>query len=258
MGFTRRFAWSLAGPKRYPALVADGLRPAIGYLFLLILLPVIAFGVRDYSRVGSFLRRSAADVRTWPAFALRDGRFSCSGSMPFENTFAGIRIIIDTTGKTGPEALGSTEQGCLLTSDCLFVRNAGSTMPLRWADLPLETDRDRFADLLPGLFWPLYVIVLIALLVGNILRFALMSLLVTFVGWGAVGVRSMAFGRALTVGIYASTWPLIVTLLRGLLLPELPLIDYFCYALAVAWAALAMYAVRRKGSLSDGPPGAGG
>ncbi|MGE5528790.1 MAG: DUF1189 family protein [Patescibacteria group bacterium] len=255
------FFYSLAGLRYYPLLVRGGVRRALRYLLLLVLFVVIVFGARNYVRVGRVLAAVAEDMAGWPDFSLRDGRLSFKGRMPYYAYSGNTVYLIDTTGATGPEALNRYTNGFLLTATHVYLKDPlFPSTPIAWRDLPFETTRDRLAGSLGRLFWPIFALVVLYLLLGNLAGKALAACVLGLAGWLATGCRGLTYGQSLAAAAYALTGPTLLAIAKNLFFPHAPAARYFgwlYWGLAAAWTILAVLRVKRSMAPAAGAGQAG-
>lgn len=127
------------------ARLARGSRSPMRYLVILLAIVVAINGYINYVRIRNITAATLPVVQQMPDFRLQDGRFEFDGPVPYETRALGMRFIIDTTGQTGPEALGS-EAGFLITADHYYMTRPG--VPAQAIDLSLIRGRLTRDDLI--------------------------------------------------------------------------------------------------------------
>lgn len=246
MNFWQRFWYSLVGVRRYRTLVAEGLGRALGQICLLILVAVIAFGIRTYQRTHEILDVLSTQMAEWPDFRLADGRFTFTGEMPYIAAGDDMTFIIDTEDSGGMEIYGSYAKGLLLTADKVYFKDRGRpSTTLSWSDLPFETSRDSLARNLPGWLWPILILVVLCLLFYNLAAKGLTGLALGLIGWMAAGGRGLRYSQAFAVSLYALTGPILLALAKNLLYPDLPFFFVLYWGWALAYTVLAALAIKK-------------
>lgn len=256
MAFLRRFWTSLAGARNAQSLVAAGVSRAIGHLCLLTLILTAAYGIRGFYRARDVLAFLADEVARWPDFRLQDGRFQFAGRMPFVSVQEDMAFIIDTEGEGGRAIFDQYPGAVLLTAARIYYKNPGTpAAPLDWSNLPIETSRDRLARSMPGWVWPITALVVLWFLVYNLAAKGISALLLGLAGLAAARGR-VSFDRTFTLGSYALTGPILLSLAKNLAYPGWPFFFVLYWGWALAYVLTAASGMRKAAGAAPGGPAA--
>lgn len=182
------------------------------YLVTLLAIVVAINGYINYVRMRNVTEATLPVVQQMPDFRLEDGRFTFDGPMPYELRALGMRFIIDTTGQTGPGALGS-EAGFLITADHYYMTRPG--VPAQAIDLSLirgnlsRDDLILFLESGPHRMIPFFFALIFAAQVGfKALDAAILAGITTLSTRG--NRRPVPFNLAYRLALYALSLPIII------------------------------------------------
>jgi hypothetical protein len=213
MNFLRRLWHGLTGACYCGGMAADGPRPALGYLCLLVFAAIIIMAPVQYRRIDKTITALALETRNMPDFELEKGRFRFAGRMPYIAGDRNLAFIIDTTGATDARVFTGYKSGVLITATHCFIKSPDwplGNVPL--ADLPFGASRKKVTLSLPGFIGPLFALDMAYLLFRNLFAKLLTAALVGLALWLAFGRRGMTYIQAASATIYALTVPLLLSL----------------------------------------------
>jgi hypothetical protein len=210
--FFERLKESTIGFSGYPRLARDR-ASGFGYLALLLLIVLALSAMTNTVKAKNDLSAVANQLAAGPDFGLRSGEVYYNGPMParFGDEAGGAMVIIDTTGKTGPEALKGYSQGVLVTKNRLYQVQAGRTQFTDLAGLPISFTKADVVGLLRGLWFvvPIGYLFIYPFQLGFKALDAVILGLIALI-WGSVTRRAVPFSLGFKVGLYAMSLPIIM------------------------------------------------
>lgn len=213
MGFVNRLTASVIGFDGYRRLWREP--GGFGHLALWILVLTALAAGWTFVRVRAQTDRVRTELAAAPDFGLRGGQVYYNGKQPLQIREGNGMIIIDTTGRTGEEALRNLSRGVLVTRDAIYEQRPGTTRRLDLGQLRgLEFTRQDLIGLIGLMPWLLlagYVFVYLWWLgVGALLALAVALVAGLYAG---AARREVPFGQAFRLACYALTLPMALAVL---------------------------------------------
>jgi len=189
MSFIAKFKDATIGFSGYPRLIRTG-ESGFRYLALLLLLVLSVSALIDTVNMRGMMANAQQAVRGAPNFDLQEGRLRFDGPMPYQVEEAGVVMIVDTTGQTGPEILrGARPSSFLATETRLYqVTWTGTVQESDLSRLPISLSKDDVLRLMASM----HLVVPFAYIViyGFQLAFKTLSALI-------LGALSIAYAKRL-------------------------------------------------------------
>lgn len=245
MNLLDRFVASITGPAGFARLARDR-HSGFDYLAVWLLILVFIAGTRTVLNTRGDFREAAGTLAAGPDFGLRGGEAYFAGDMPYEVVDDGrLRIVVDTTGATGPEVLAQRAEGLLVTRHKLYQKQAyRGVQEVDLRAVPVTVTRDDIVGLVRNLHWFViagygffYAYSLGAKAVAAVVL-ALFGLL-----YGAIAKRQVTFGLGWKLGCYALTVPVALQLV----------VPYFPYRWWVYWGVALLYLFLGLGAATKPP-----
>lgn len=182
-----------------------------------------------------------------PDFRLSNGELNIETPMPLVTEDKNFLGIIDTTGKTGPEALDNRSEGLVLTKTKAYYKSPDIQLKtIEYSDLGnLDIDKGTFFSWLPLLrFLSIFILIFgpIFFIIGkciSVLVFGLVAFIIS-----KMQNVELNYERAVILAIHALTLPWIVDVIKDYLAPNLPFYGFVYLALAIFYEWKAIEAVK--------------
>ncbi len=212
MNFVEQFKDATIGFRGYTRL-ARTRGSGFGYMALLLMIVLAVSATIQTVQTKRLMVELDRQLTAAPEFGVKNGEFFFNGPMPYTVGSEVNQLIIDTTGKTSPEALGGKAPGSmLLTRDTLYqVSVRGDVTPVPLGMLQGEVTK---ADL-RALMQRAHIIVPFAFLFIYVFQLGAKALdAIILAGLAALSARSwrreISFDLGYKLGLYALTLPTIL------------------------------------------------
>lgn len=209
-GLGRVLRDSVWGWDGYPRLLPKA-RPWVHLTLLALVITVVDFAVLAATQAGA-LAEARREFAALPDFGVRDGQFWADIPQPYtEDLGEGGVLLIDTTGKLGPDDLAAHPSGFLIMKDAAYYkRNEMQTDVYRFSGLKgLDVDKDQLLRALDRLYPYLAAFGTILAFAWNWVRLgvdaAILSVVLLIVA--AASSRRVTWGGTFATSAYALTLP---------------------------------------------------
>ncbi|HLN63965.1 MAG TPA: DUF1189 family protein [Symbiobacteriaceae bacterium] len=247
MSFLERIREATIGFRGYPDLARDK-ASGFGYLSVLLLIVIAIAAVIQSVSMTRYLESLAQRLQAGPDFTVTHGQLDFRGPMPYRyyDEAPYVLVMVDTTGKTGPEAIRETAAGLLFTRDQVYQARWGGSVaatPLRQL-LPGTVTRDEIARIVPGL-WRAVPFTYLFLFLFQVGAKAVDACVLALIGqrYGRRLGHSVPFGLSFKLSLYAMTLPIILQWL-GPGFSTVPLDLSGVLGFAVWWGLATLYVTR--------------
>ena len=244
LGFFHSIIQSCLSPKFYTQVADQSLNRSLLYLLGLLAIASTFLAIRLSFEFVSISGRIVSEMeqRGFPTITLRDGIAEAepTGRYDYRDSETGIQLMIDTELEDeAAVAVFKELRPHVLLSHRKLIARADET---GWREYELHRLNDFLFDidtcrlLRRVLIGASFLLLPVAILVGNMAAKALYALTLSMVGWIFVGLRGqrLAFQRVLHVAIYALTLPVLIDTLAALVgfgIPYLFTVLYLVYLL---------------------------
>jgi hypothetical protein len=202
---------------KFYKLIKDN-RFAKSFLYLLLLMLIIysMLTVRNYLLVKNIMEQTAFELsESLPEFALKDGKFSFEGEMPYYISSSTNEVfIIDTTGAVDEKVLQDAMTGILITEDDIFMKNNTQQQRLSFSEMKSsEFTKADLIERLPSISWGVLIFMLlwfVFALCGHLI-YALFLALIGLVMSANLNA-GLKYKHVLNFSIYALTLPMLIDL----------------------------------------------
>ena len=247
MSFLERIRDATIGFRGYSDLGRDK-ASGFGYLSVLLLIVIAIAAVIQSVSISRYLESLAQRLQAGPDFTVTNGQLDFRGPMPYRyyDEAPYVLVMVDTTGKTGPEAIRTTAAGLLFTRDQVYqTRWAGSVAatPLRQM-FPYTATRDDLVRIVPRL-WRAMPFTYAFLFVFQVGAKAVDACVLALIAqrYGRRLGHEVPFGLSFKLSLYAMTLPIILQwLVPGFSTVPLGLSGVLGFA--VWWGLATLYATR--------------
>lgn len=243
MNFLTRLLKSITDFKFYQEFQKE----SIGKAFLYLIKLTIIFGTVSMVNPMLLFDRGIDQAQVFfqekiPYFVFENGELNVSGEQPFiwEDEAKDLILVMDTSGRVGPEILADYREGFYITKDhAVYKPNGIEKREFDFSQLKeAKFTKDDVAAWIPNLKWfgiLLVIFGLIAFLIGKIwsaLWIAVLGLLICS--------GNYRFAELYKLSVYALTLPIIIKSLNALLWIAVPWFGLIYYGIAsfYIWKAI--------------------
>ncbi|MCX7920632.1 MAG: DUF1189 domain-containing protein [Clostridia bacterium] len=237
----------------YKNLIKQSVGKSISYLLLLCLILGTISMIRpvlEFNRgISTFI---SAFEKNIPEFVLENGELNVSGPMPVTTEEDGAIFIIDTSGRTGVEALNNYDNGMLVLKDKMIQKNLGNIQTTEFSSLAgLKLTKSDIGQWLPFLkFISVFIVLfgLIVFIIGKLLS----ALLISIIGLllNAIVSAGLTFKDIFKMAVYSLTLPIILKVILSAAAINVPFFWLVYYLIAVFYVGYAMTLIKKENQIT--------
>lgn len=213
MSFVSKLQDATIGFSGYPRLLRDR-SGGFGYMALLLFIVLSISAVVSTVTAKRDLEYWASRVASGPDFAFENGELRFEGPMPHRIEEGVVLIVVDTTGRTGPEVLSGRAAGILFTKDKVYqVGFFGQVQEtdLKQMPAPVNLEKEHVVELMRSA----YVIVPFAYIfiyIGQLVFKAADAMVLGYIASSlmARAGRRIPFEVGFKAGLYAMSLPILI------------------------------------------------
>lgn len=213
--------------------------PNAAILFLVVLMSILGSAYLIKGNIGIYdsVKEFRAYMTTdFPDFELKDGVFTCSADTVYKKVNDNGAIIIDTHGHSGLESLDGFDEGMVVTSSQLLMKQkSGEIKGYQFKDIKLNFDKEKVLNFTGTLLIPIMVIFfvlgLVFVFLSKIIGVLVLSVLALIIN--AIVKGANKFDTLFRISIYAIAYPTILDYLLDIAGVEIPGFKFVYYGIAV-------------------------
>jgi hypothetical protein len=213
--------------------------PNAAILFLVVLMSILGSAYLIKGNIGIYdsVKEFRAYMTTdFPDFELKDGVFTCSVDTVYKKVNDNGAIIIDTHGHSDLQSLNDYEEGMVVTSSQLLLKQkSGEIKGYEFKNIKLNFDKEKLLNFTGSLLIPIIVIFfllgLVFVFLSKMIGVLVLSILALIIN--AIVKGTNKFDTLFRISIYAIAYPTILDYILDIAGVDIPGFKFIYYGVAV-------------------------